>query len=73
MIFHRAIGILRYQMETMTAENTYPSADDCTVKRSGECIPPLVLKAALWLIDKRSYRNIVDTAPSHQVRSKACS
>ena len=73
MIFHRAIGILRYQMETMTAENTYPSADDCTVKRSGKCIPSLVLKAALWLIDKRSYRNIVDTAPSHEVRSKACS
>ena len=57
----------------MTAENTYPSADACTEKRSGECIPPFVLKVALWLIDKRSYRNGVDTAYSDEVRSKACS
>ena len=73
MILHRTIGILRHQMETMTAENTYPSANDCTDKRSGKCIHILVLKAALWLIDKISHRNGVDTAPSDVVRSKACS
>ena len=32
MILHRAFGILRHQMETMTADNTYPSVDDCTKK-----------------------------------------
>ena len=27
-ILHNAIGILRHQMEAMTSENTYPSAND---------------------------------------------
>ena len=51
-------------METMTAENMYRSADDYTGKRSGKCIPSLVLKAALWLIDKKAYRN---RAPSDEI------
>ena len=48
MILHRAFGILRHQMETMTADNTYLSVDDCTEKRSGKM--RLGVKLVRWRI-----------------------
>ena len=72
MILNRAIGILRHQMETMTSENTYPPADDCTEKRSCKYIPPLVLRlrygadtAACSLVHNLVYNSTNIITPIH--------